>query len=60
MDKVLQQLTALEDTKYNWWDRLLIWRDRIIATRNFQRLAASLPIINKVSLIFLHISITFL
>ena len=50
MDKVLQQLTALEDTKYNWWDRLLIWRDRIIATRNFQRLAATLPIINKVSL----------
>ena len=50
MAKALLQINALEDTKYNWWDRLLIWRDRIIATRNFQRLAATLPIINKVSL----------
>jgi hypothetical protein len=30
MAKALLQINALEDTKYNWWDRLLIWRDRII------------------------------
>ena len=35
--------------EYRLWDRLLILRDQLIATKRFQRLAASLPIFRTIS-----------
>lgn len=35
--------------EYSLWDRLLILRDQLIATKRFQRLAASLPIFRTIS-----------
>ena len=35
--------------KYGLWDRVLILRDQLIATKRFQRLAASLPIFRSIS-----------
>jgi demethylspheroidene O-methyltransferase len=35
--------------EYGFWDRLLILRDQLIATKRFQRLAASLPIFRSIS-----------
>jgi len=34
---------------YGFWDRVLILRDQLIATKRFQRLAASLPIFRSIS-----------
>ena len=35
--------------EYGFWDRVLILRDQLIATKRFQRLAASLPIFRSIS-----------
>ena len=35
--------------EYGLWDRILIMRDHLIATKRFQRLAASLPIFRSIS-----------
>jgi demethylspheroidene O-methyltransferase len=35
--------------EYGLWDRILILRDQLIATKRFQRLAASLPIFRSIS-----------
>ena len=35
--------------EYGMWDRILILRDQLIATKRFQRLAASLPIFRSIS-----------
>ena len=38
-----------EDSVHSLWDRLLIWKDHLIAKRGFQRLASRLPIARKIS-----------
>ena len=49
-DKSVAPQTPLALTpEYGLWDRILIMRDQLIATKRFQRLAASLPIFRFIS-----------
>jgi demethylspheroidene O-methyltransferase len=49
-DKSVTPQTPLALTpEYGLWDRILILRDQLIATKRFQRLAASLPIFRFIS-----------
>ena len=49
-DKSVTPQTPLALTpEYGLWDRILILRDQLIATKRFQRLAASLPIFRSIS-----------
>jgi demethylspheroidene O-methyltransferase len=49
-DKSVAPQTPLTLTpEYGLWDRILILRDQLIATKRFQRLAASLPIFRSIS-----------
>ncbi len=49
-DKSVTPQTPLALTpEYGLWDRILIMRDQLIATKRFQRLAASLPIFRSIS-----------
>jgi demethylspheroidene O-methyltransferase len=49
-DKSITTKTPLALTpEYGLWDRILIFRDQLIATKRFQRLAASLPIFRSIS-----------
>jgi demethylspheroidene O-methyltransferase len=35
--------------QYSLWDRCLIWKDHLIAKREFQRIASRLPLVNRIS-----------
>jgi demethylspheroidene O-methyltransferase len=49
-DKSVTPQTPLALTpEYGLWDRILILRDQLIATKRFQRFAASLPIFRSIS-----------
>ena len=48
-ESVTTQMPLAATPEYGLWDRILILRDQLIATKRFQRLAASLPIFRSIS-----------
>ncbi len=49
MANLTYEHVSQEESVNSAWDRLLIWRDHLIAKRGFQRIAGKLPIFRKVS-----------
>ena len=48
MTNLTYEHVSQEESVNSAWDRLLIWRDHLIAKRGFQRIAGKLPIFRKV------------
>jgi len=49
MANTLSDIAPSSKDKYSLWDKLFIWKDRLIASRKFQRDASHIPIFSSIS-----------
>ena len=49
MANTLSDIALASKDTYTLWDKLFIWKDRLIASRKFQRDASHIPIFSSIS-----------